>query len=63
MEKHNDTKIHTASNNDSVNAGQEGAISIFDSFEEEVMYHSKNGCSYGQPDGPDDYFKDCDCGE
>ena len=26
MEKHNDTKIHTSSNNDSVNSGQESAV-------------------------------------
>ena len=23
--------------------------------------HLQNGCSYGQPDGPDDYYKDCEC--
>lgn len=27
---------------------------------EEVFQH-ESGCSYGQPDGPDDFFKDCDC--
>ena len=25
--------------------------------------HHNNGCSYGQPDGPDDIIKDCDCEE
>lgn len=23
--------------------------------------HIENGCSYGQPDGPDDSIKECDC--
>ena len=23
--------------------------------------HYKRGCTYGQPDGPDDIIKDCDC--
>ena len=30
---------------------------------EDLREHIENGCSYGQPDGPDDYFKDCDCPE
>lgn len=25
--------------------------------------HADQGCSYGQPDGFDDYFKDCECEE
>ena len=25
--------------------------------------HVKNGCRYGQADGPDDFCKDCECGE
>ena len=25
--------------------------------------HQANGCNYGQPDGPDDTIKECDCEE
>jgi hypothetical protein len=24
-------------------------------------FHQEHGCSYGQPDGSDDYIKDCEC--
>lgn len=26
-----------------------------------MLDHWANGCSYGQPDGPDDYINECDC--
>jgi hypothetical protein len=25
--------------------------------------HLQNGCRYGQPDGPDDFYTECDCEE
>jgi len=28
---------------------------------EEMKEHIKNGCSYGQPSGPDDFNECCDC--
>jgi len=27
----------------------------------ERLGHIANGCNYGQPDGPDDTVKECDC--
>lgn len=30
---------------------------------EDLLEHIKNGCNYGQPDGPDDYVTECECEE
>lgn len=29
--------------------------------QDETYNHNENGCLYGQADGPDDFFTECEC--